>query len=291
MLHNEHFFPHNSQQIKNFNKNYQKIDNSTEILQGYDDKPSNNYDVDKMIQKRNDSFNQLNLDEDLPTRNMMSTLGPKQNDIKICDVMNESVGNSSNRTKGNATDDILCTVNNNLVNTGNNEFFNAVNEEFLVEIKSPSQLNEHEVSTNVTDVDFTINCNTKNTDRVILNTDNTSDEEILSESYLENIIQEFKTLIINVEDFQNKNRENFDAINVCVPEHPLENKIPNWFTSISDSEVWKKGTVLIVGDSIVSSSRESKMSLRRNIKSAFFLEQEYKICITWYRCYVNDQIR
>ena len=31
MLHNEHFFSHNSEQIKNFNQNfYQKYDNSTE---------------------------------------------------------------------------------------------------------------------------------------------------------------------------------------------------------------------------------------------------------------------
>ena len=48
MLHNEHFFsPSNSEQFKNFNKNYQKTDNSTKILQRHDDKPSNNYDVVK----------------------------------------------------------------------------------------------------------------------------------------------------------------------------------------------------------------------------------------------------
>ena len=87
---------------------------------------------------------------------------------------------------------------------------------------------------------------------------------------MENFIQEFKTIIANVEDFQNKNRENFDINNTCVPKHSLENKLPNWFTSISDSEVWKKGTVLIVGDSVVSGVRESKMSLRRNIKVCFF---------------------
>ena len=125
--------------------------------------------------------------------------------------MNESVGSSSNGTKVNPTDDILCAVNNNFVNTANNEFFNAVNKEFLNEIKSPSQLNEHEpykhttwiprrfnaestwcvcteVNTNITDIDFIVNCSTKNTDRVILNTDNTSDEEGLSESYLENYL-------------------------------------------------------------------------------------------------------
>ena len=74
-----------------------------EILQGHVDKPSNDYDVDEMIQEKNVSINQLNLDEDLPTRNMLSALAPKQNDIKICDVINESIGNSSNRTKVNAT--------------------------------------------------------------------------------------------------------------------------------------------------------------------------------------------
>ena len=58
--------------------------------------------------------------------------------------------------------------------------------------------------------------------------------------------------------FQNKNRENFDTNNICVSEHALENKLPNWFTFISDSKVWKKGTVLIVGDSVVSGLRESK---------------------------------
>ena len=44
----EHFFSHNSEQIKSSNKNfYQKTDYSTEILQGHVDKPSNDYDVIK----------------------------------------------------------------------------------------------------------------------------------------------------------------------------------------------------------------------------------------------------
>ena len=94
------FFPHNSEQIKNCNKNFnQKTDNSTEILQEHVDKASNDYDVDEMIKEKNDSFKQLNFDEDLPTRNTLSTLAPKQKDIKICDVMNESNGCSSNRKK------------------------------------------------------------------------------------------------------------------------------------------------------------------------------------------------
>ena len=82
---------------------------------------------------------------------------------------------------------------------------NTVNKEFLDENKSPCQLNEHEVNPNDTDIGFIVDCSTKNTDRVISNTDNTSDKEVLSENYLENVIQEFKTLIANVEDFQNKN--------------------------------------------------------------------------------------
>ena len=122
----------------------------------------------------------------------------------------------------------------------------------------------------VTDIDFIVNCSTKNIDRVISNTDNNTSEEVLSKSSLENVIQEFKTLLANVTDFQNKNREKFDTNNICVSEHALKNKLPNWFTSISGSEVWKKGTVLIVGDSIVSGLRESKMSFRRNIKVRFF---------------------
>ena len=61
---------------------------------------------------------------------------------------------------------------------------NTVNKEFLDEIKSPTQLDEHEVNTNVTDIDFIVNCSTKNTDRAISNTDNISKEN-LSESYLE----------------------------------------------------------------------------------------------------------
>ena len=188
----------------NFN---QKTDNSKEILQGHVDKASNDYDVAKMIKEKNDSFKQLNFDEDLSTRNTLSTLAPKQNDIKICDVMNGSVSCSPNRTKvNNPTDDILCTVNKNFVNTANSESLNTVNKEFLDENKSPSQPNEHEDNKNITDIDFIVNCSTKNINRVISNTDNTSDKKILSESYLENVTQEFKTLIANVEDFQNKNR-------------------------------------------------------------------------------------
>ena len=173
--------------------------------------------------------------------------------------MNKSVDCSPSRTKvNNPTDHILCTVNSNFVNAANNESFNTVNKEFLDESKSPSQPNEHEDNTNITDIDFIVNCSTNNTNRVITNTDNTSDKEVLSESYLENVIQELKTLIANVKDFQNKNRE-----------HSLQNKLPNWFTSIPDSDVWKKGTILIVGDSVVSGLRESKMSFRRN-KSPLF---------------------
>ena len=201
--------------------------------------------------------------------------------------MNKSVDCSPSRTKvNNPTDHILCTVNSNFVNTANNESFNTVNKEFLDENKSPSQPNEHEDNTNITDIDFIVNYSTNNTYRVITNTDNTSDKEVLSESYLENVIQELKTLIANVEDFQNKNRENFDTNNICVPEHSLQNKLPNWFTSIPDSDVLKKGTILIVVDSVVSGLRESKMSFKRNIKVRFFPRAS-----TWYHCYVNDQIR
>ena len=101
------------------------------------------------------------------------------------------------------------------------------------------------------------------------NTDNTSEEGI-NESYLENFIQEFKTLIANAKNFQNKNRENFDTNNIGVPEYTLENKLSTWFTSTSDSEVWKKGNELIVRDSILSGLRERKMLFRRKIKTRFF---------------------
>ena len=53
MLYNEHFFSHNSEQIKNWNKNFnQKTDNYTEILQGHVDKASNDYDVRKWLKKK-----------------------------------------------------------------------------------------------------------------------------------------------------------------------------------------------------------------------------------------------
>ena len=54
-----------------------------EMLQRHVDKTSNDYNGDKMIKERNVSVNRLNLDEDFTTRNMLSTLAPKQNDIKI----------------------------------------------------------------------------------------------------------------------------------------------------------------------------------------------------------------
>ena len=80
-----------------------------------------------MIEEKNDSFKQLNFDEDLPTRKTLSTLAPKKKYIKIYDIMNESVSCFSSRTKvNNPTDDILCTVHNNFVNTANNESFNTV---------------------------------------------------------------------------------------------------------------------------------------------------------------------
>ena len=71
--------------------------------------------------------------------------------------------------------------------------FNNVNKEFLDEIKSPSQLNEHEVNTNVTDIDFIVNCSTKNTDRVVYNTNNTS-EEVLVEAIFKTSYKSLKHL-------------------------------------------------------------------------------------------------
>ena len=47
-LHNELFFPHKSEQVKTFNKNfYQKADNLMGILEGHVDKSSNDSDVIK----------------------------------------------------------------------------------------------------------------------------------------------------------------------------------------------------------------------------------------------------
>ena len=70
----------------------------------------------------------------------------------------------------------MCPVNKNFVNTANNEFFNTINKEFLDKIKYPTQLDEYEVKTNVTDIDFIANYITKNTDCAISDTDNTSKE-------------------------------------------------------------------------------------------------------------------
>ena len=67
-----------------------------------------------------------------------------------------------------------------------------------------------------------------------------------------------------------KARENLDTNKICVSKNALENKLPNWFTTISCSEVWKKETVLTVGDSIASGLRESNMSFRRDIKVRIF---------------------
>ena len=55
-----------------------------------------------------------------------------------------------------------------------------------------------------------------------------------------------------------------------MPQPALENKLLNCFNSISDSEGCKKGTVLIVGDSVVSGLKGSKISFRGNIKVRFF---------------------
>ena len=176
--------------------------------------------------------------------------------------MNESVGSSSNRTKVNLIGDILCTVNNNFVNTANKEFFNTVNKEYFNEIKSPPQLNEHEVDTNITDIGFIVNCSTKNTDRVISDTDNTSDQEVLSTSYMGNFIQEFKTLMTKSKIFKIKTEKNFIQTISVYPNIP-------WKIDFQ-IEVWKKGTVLILGDSIVSGVRENKMSFRKDIKVHFF---------------------
>ena len=137
----------------------------------------------------------------------------------------------------------------------------------------------HEVNSNVTNVDFIVNCSTETTDLVISNPDNIS-EELLSESYLENVIQEFKILAANVKDFQS----------ISIPNHDLENKFPNWFISISDPEAWKKGTALTKGEFIMSGWRESKMSFGRNIKAHLFpgtiIQDMYYY---WCSCYVNTK--
>ena len=124
-------------------------------------------------------------------------------------------------TKVNPADENLCTVNSNFANTANNDFFNTANKEFLDETKSPSKFDIHEFNTNVRDTDFIVNCSTKNTDRAISNTDNSS-EEVLSKSSLENVIQDLKTLITNVKIFKIKTERISIQIISAYPNIPWE---------------------------------------------------------------------
>ena len=117
-------------------------------------------------------------------------VAPKKSDIKICDVMNESVCNSLNRTKNNTTDDILYTINNNFVNIAKNTIKNfLMKSNLLVNLTSMKSIL-------ILQILILSLLQYKEHRSVISNT----------ESYLEKVIQDFKTLIANVKDFQNKNR-------------------------------------------------------------------------------------
>ena len=73
---------------------------------------------------------------------------------------------------------------------------------------------------------------------------------------IENILNQFKELIVKSQDLQ---ANCCKSINVTSPNNLTKPDFPD-ITDVDDEIVWKKGTVLITGNSILSGLRESKMS-------------------------------
>ena len=83
---------------------------------------------------------------------------------------------------------------------------------------------------------------------------------------IENILNQFKELIVKVQYLQ---ASYCKSTNVTSPNNLTKLGFPD-ITDVDDETVWKKGTTLITGDSILSGLRESKMSKRRLIKVRYF---------------------
>ena len=83
---------------------------------------------------------------------------------------------------------------------------------------------------------------------------------------IENILNQFKELIVKSQDLQ---ASCCKSINVTSPNNLTKPDFPD-ITDVDDEIVWKKGTVLITGNSILSGLRESKMSKWRLIKVRSF---------------------
>ena len=85
-------------------------------------------------------------------------------------------------------------------------------------------------------------------------------------SNIENILNQFKELIVKSQDLQ---ANCCKSINVTSPNNLTKPDFPD-ITDADDEIVGKKRTVLITGNSILSGLRESKMPKWRLIKVCYF---------------------
>lgn len=92
------------------------------------------------------------------------------------------------------------------------------------------------------------------------------DQEDDQETKINKVIEEFKKLISDCKDFQQN--QNVAKIQNC--QHPDEQLEEPVSINSRESDLWKKGTTLIMGDSIVAGLREYKMSRRKMIKTRSF---------------------
>ena len=69
-------------------------------------------------------------------------------------------------------------------------------------------------------------------------------------------VDQYKELILKAQDLQ---ASYCKFLNVTSPNNLIKPGFPD-ITDVDDETVWKKGTVIVTGDSILSGLREKKMS-------------------------------
>ena len=100
-----------------------------------------------------------------------------------------------------------------------------------------------------------------------LGTTNNNNNIEKQENEINKVIEEFKKLIDDCKEFQ----KNHDSIEIQTSQH-VDEQLENSKVSTDEraSDLWKKGTTLIMGDSIIAGLREYKMSQRKMIKVRSF---------------------
>ena len=173
--------------------------------------------------------------------NQLNHVCEENNTDNINFVFNSQVDdNFSNSAKSNG---IGLSVDLNSCNIDN---LNNLDDQIIPVRGEVSQRNNEDISQSIK----TRDANTQSDTQTLFNHGTTKNN-----LNIENILNQFKKLMVKAQDLQ---ASYCKSVNVTLPNNLTKPGFPD-ITDVDDGTVWKNGTTLITGDSILSGLRESKM--------------------------------